>query len=71
MDVVAESGQGIPMTKRKAMIARRYVSKNAPKIAALADLICSGDKSTFADYEALVGTTSTDLEKCYAPSGHI
>ena len=60
MEVVDENGQGIPMTERKAMIARRYVSKNAPKIAALADLICSGDKSTFTDYEALVGTTSAD-----------
>jgi alkylation response protein AidB-like acyl-CoA dehydrogenase len=55
MEVVDENGQGIPMTKRKAMIARRYVSRNAPKIAALADLICSGDKSTFTDYEALIG----------------
>ncbi len=47
--------QTIPMKKRKAMIARRYVTKNAPKITALTELICTGDKSTFADYEAFVG----------------
>jgi len=54
-DTPAEAGQMIPMAKRKATIARRYITKNAPKIAALADLICSGDKSTFTDYEAMVG----------------
>ena len=54
-DSSCDKGQTISMTRRKAMIARRYVSKNAPKIAALADLICSGDKSTFSDYEAMVG----------------
>ncbi|MHC4500526.1 MAG: acyl-CoA dehydrogenase family protein [Planctomycetota bacterium] len=54
---VADSGDGqmIPMKQRKAMVARRYVTKNAPKIAALAEGICTGDKSTFTDYEALVG----------------
>ena len=49
------NGQTVPMKERKAMIARRYITKNAPKIAALAEVIRSGDKSTFTDYEALVG----------------
>jgi len=54
---VAENGTGktIPMKKRKAMVARRYITKNAPKIAALAKLIRTGDKSSFTDYETLVG----------------
>jgi hypothetical protein len=49
------NGQTIPMKKRKAMLARRYVEKNAPKIKALTDLVRQGDKSSFTDYEALVG----------------
>ncbi len=50
-----DNGETIPMTQRKAMIARRFVEKNAPKIKALTDLIRQGDKSTFSDYDALVG----------------
>ena len=57
---VAENGntnnsQTVSMKERKAMIAQRYVTKNEPKIGALAALIRTGDKSTFSDYEALVG----------------
>jgi hypothetical protein len=57
---VAENGSGkngetISMKQRKAMVARRYITKNAPKITALAELTRSGDKSTFTEYEALVG----------------
>jgi len=61
MDVpVAEDGTGrngrtVSMKERKAMVARRYVTKNAPKIAALAKLIAAGDKSTFTSYEAIIG----------------
>ncbi len=51
----AKNGQTIPMKERKARLARRYIEKNAPKIQALTDLIRQGDKSTFAEYEALVG----------------
>jgi len=51
----ARNGQKIPMKQRKAMLARRYVEKNAPKIKALTDLVRRGDKSTFSGYEALVG----------------
>ena len=51
----ANNGEKIPMKKRKAMTARRYITRNAPKIAVLAELIQTGDKSTFTDYKALVG----------------
>jgi len=57
VSVAGENGNGrmISMKKRKEMMARRYISKNSPKIKAFAELICSGDKSTFTDYEALIG----------------
>jgi hypothetical protein len=42
------------------MVARRYVTKNAPKIEALAKLIAAGDKSTFSDYGAIVGPVPTE-----------
>ena len=51
----AGNGQTVSVKERKATVARRYVTKNAPKIAALAELIRTGDKSTFSDYEAMVG----------------
>jgi alkylation response protein AidB-like acyl-CoA dehydrogenase len=51
----ADNGQTVSMKERKAKIARRYITKNAPKIAALAEMIRSGDKSTFTDYETLIG----------------
>jgi alkylation response protein AidB-like acyl-CoA dehydrogenase len=51
----AKNGQKIPMKQRKAALARRYVEKNAPKIKALTDLVRRGDRSTFSEYEALVG----------------
>jgi len=53
--VAGGNGQTVPMKQRKALLARRYVEKNAPKIKALTDLICRGDKSSFTDYETLVG----------------
>lgn len=49
------NGQVVPMKQRKALVARRYIEKNAPKIKALVEVICQGDRSTFSDYEALVG----------------
>ena len=51
----SDDGQSITMKQRKAMLARRYIEKNAPKIRALTDLIRQGDKSTFTEYEALAG----------------
>ncbi len=53
--VAAGNGQTIPMKKRKAILARRYITKNAPKISALIKLIRTGDKSTSTKYETLVG----------------
>jgi hypothetical protein len=60
MEVAAADSDGngsakVPVGKRKAAVARRYVTKNAPKIAGLAEVICSGDRSTFTDYEVLAG----------------
>ncbi len=57
-DGTADNGETTPMKERKAMVARRYITKNAPKIAALAELICTGDKSTFTDYETVIGPVS-------------
>jgi alkylation response protein AidB-like acyl-CoA dehydrogenase len=48
-------GQKIQMIDRKALIAKRFISKNALVIAALSRLICSGDKSSFSDFAALIG----------------
>jgi len=55
MESAADNGQTIAMKVRKAMAARRYITKNAPQIAALAEMIFTGDKSTFTDYEAMIG----------------
>jgi len=60
--VDAADGQNagtIAMKTRKAMLAGRFVTKNAPKIAALAELIRSGDVSTMSEYEALIGPVPT------------
>ena len=51
----ARNDQKMSMKARKLMLARRYVLKNAPKIKALMEQVRQGDKSTFAQYEALVG----------------
>ncbi len=59
-DVSSGNGEKISMKKRKAMIARRYITKNAPKITALADSVRSGDKSTFTEYEAMIGPVPTE-----------
>ena len=47
--------QTVSMKKRKEMIARRYVTKNVPVIKSLVDMVLSGDKSTFEQYQALAG----------------
>jgi hypothetical protein len=51
----ADSPKTISMSQRKAEIARRFITKNALKIMALTELIRTGDKSTFNEYESLVG----------------
>ena len=55
----ADNG-AVGIKERKAMIARRYISRNAPRIAALSELIRTGDKSTFTDYETLIGPVPTE-----------
>lgn len=57
---VADNGdngqsQTISMKKRKEMIARRYVTKNNALIKSLIDMVISGERSTFEQYEALAG----------------
>ncbi|MBU1518574.1 MAG: acyl-CoA dehydrogenase family protein [Planctomycetes bacterium] len=47
--------QTVSMKKRKEMVARRYITKNTPVIKSLVDMILSGDKSTFEQYQALAG----------------
>ncbi len=54
-DTLGNNGQMVSMKKRKAMIARRFIKKAEPKIDELFELICSGDKSTFDEYDALIG----------------
>jgi alkylation response protein AidB-like acyl-CoA dehydrogenase len=55
-----DNGRTIPMRERKAMIARRFITRNVPKITSLTESICNGDKSTFTDYPALVGPVPTE-----------
>jgi hypothetical protein len=59
-DSLAEAADTVPMKERKAKISRRFITRNSPKIMALAELICTGDKSTFTDYEALIGPVLTE-----------
>ena len=51
----------IRMKERKAKIARRYISRNAPRLAAIADTICTGDKSTFSEYDSVIGPVPQQL----------
>jgi hypothetical protein len=51
----------ISMAKRKIMVAERFISKNAIKIKALGEMIASGNKSTFKQYEALIGPVPEEL----------
>lgn len=51
----SDAPQTIPMTQRKEAMARRYVVRNAALIKSLAAEILSGDRSTFKQYEVLVG----------------
>lgn len=53
-------GDSLSMKKHKMEIARRYITKNAPEITALAELIKMGDKSTFTEYEAITGPVPTE-----------
>ena len=55
-----DDGQAVTMPQRKAMIARRFINRSAPKITALVELICGGDKSTFTQYDPIVGPVPTE-----------
>jgi alkylation response protein AidB-like acyl-CoA dehydrogenase len=51
----AEAPKTVSMAKRKEVIARRYITRNAALIKTLAAEVLSGDTTTFADYESLIG----------------
>jgi len=53
-------GKTVSMKDRKARIARRFITRNATQIAALAEQICAGDKSTLQEYESLVGPVARE-----------
>ncbi len=56
----ADSEKTITIKERKTKIARRFITKNAPKLTALTEKICAGDKSTFTDYQTIVPPVSAD-----------
>ena len=45
----------VKMADRKKILARRYITKGQSEMLAKIAAICSGDKSTFSDYESLAG----------------
>jgi hypothetical protein len=51
----ADAPKTVSMAKRKEIVARRYITRNAALIKSLAEEVLSGDKTTFKDYEALIG----------------
>ena len=51
----AAEGKSITMKQRKALVARRFITRNASLIEALVKQIIEADKSTFESYESLVG----------------
>ena len=55
-----DNGRTIAVKDRKAMLARRYITRNAPRIDSLIRIVCAGDTSTFKDYGALVGSVQTE-----------
>jgi len=54
------SEKTISMKDRKAMVARRFITKNAPKITALKRTIKNGDKTTFEQYQNMVAPIVTE-----------
>jgi alkylation response protein AidB-like acyl-CoA dehydrogenase len=51
----ADAPKTVSMRQRKETIARRYITRNAALIKSMAEKVLSGDKTTFKDYEALIG----------------
>jgi hypothetical protein len=62
---VAIAGNGeqktIKMTERKKIMAGRFIRRNQPKHEAIVKNVCAGDKSTFSDYEALIGPVPEEV----------
>jgi alkylation response protein AidB-like acyl-CoA dehydrogenase len=58
--IETEDGEMVSMKKRKAAIARRFITKNVARIEARAKLICSGDTSTMSEYGMVVGPVPTE-----------
>ena len=56
-----DGGGTISMKQRKAMVARRFITHNRPRIAAMAERIFGGDKSTFREYEILAGPVPQEV----------
>jgi alkylation response protein AidB-like acyl-CoA dehydrogenase len=48
-------GKTVSMKERKTKVAKRFITRNATRIKALAEEICAGDQSTFSEYQCLVG----------------
>jgi alkylation response protein AidB-like acyl-CoA dehydrogenase len=59
-DFSVNNQQMVPIKERKTMVAHRYITKNAPKITALCELIRTGDKSTFNDYATIIGPATSE-----------
>ena len=55
MTAVDNNGKQMSMKARKAMIARRYIKKNSPQIKAIAQLVCTGNVSSFEQYDEIAG----------------
>ena len=62
---VAGNGDGVvktvKMADRKKSVARRYITKGQPEMLAKITAICSDDKSTFSEYEALAGPVPEEV----------
>lgn len=56
----ADNEKSVSIKERKTKIARRFINKNLPKITALTEKICAGDKSTFTDFQNLVPPVPTE-----------
>lgn len=59
INLAANNGRPDPektttMKKRKLQVAKRYITKNNALIKSWVEQICSGDKSTFSEFESLV-----------------
>jgi hypothetical protein len=56
-----DQAKTVRMTERKAVVARRWITRNVPKITAIIERTCGGDKTTFGEYGALVGPVPEEL----------